>query len=663
MPHEQDTPEYKAPSPADTTDTEKFEAIPVGVSPVEDSSASKPESDKSVEPLSTGDIIYALGHKYYEDLSEEALKDLKSNSLFRDTLLAMSKAGVGRLIDNDEFSSEPRMAQFKEAVDLMHVAIAKRFPKQGAEQAPDKLSNSEKLPNAPEGLPRTKDVAAEAKGKTRLRRFVREAMRLGKDMGTMAVSGKLTYWLNGLGVAKLAEYQDKQREKYDAMSDREKKRAARALGLGAIGVAAAFYLGRHYMMGGSVGSGNHNAVTGGLDPTNDYLSPPGDATMNGDNVETVSPPGDAPMNGDRPNDLNGLPDFDLPAEGGDFNYDPNLDPARDGAKSGNDWGTAVEASPADNGRPAGTGEFFDVRIKQSPKEFSATLSEFGLNGKSSTDINSLAEQMQANPELAQQKYDELMNEIGKAKIYEITYDGDYGSYYAVSNPDGTVTLSYDEIVAGKRGNRFIVYEINGMKHYGHPECGMQWSHFNPDAPVEVAPPAEQQTYSQPQQHYTSTRPNNPSYPQPPGSPPPSGPPPSGPPPEGPPPVGPPPEGPPPEGPPPVGPPPSPEVKGNAYPDHGSLTNDLGPGEFMETPAPVETQVETSTGRDIGGGRLEDVIRDVVTNNQGSQTGGQDNSPGVSRGSGLDTSSNSGSGSGVESGSAPSGTNSGEVGSR
>ncbi|RYF27377.1 MAG: hypothetical protein EOO17_06215 [Chloroflexi bacterium] len=67
---------------------------------------------------------------------------------------------------------------------------------------------------------------------------------------------------------------------------------------------------------------------------------------------------------------------------------------------------------------------------------------------------------------------------------------------------------------------------------------------------------------------------------------------------------------------------------------------------MPEPVDVEEIVETITGRDLGGGRSELPVIDIVTNGQGIQTGGRDHAPGVT-GNILDTGGNAGAGTGIE----------------
>lgn len=106
-----------------------------------------------------------------------------------------------------------------------------------------------------------------------------------------------------------------------------------------------------------------------------------------------------------------------------------------------------------------------------------------------------------------------------------------------------------------------------------------------------------------------------------------------------------------------------EVKGNEYPDHEKLTNDLGEGEKMDTPARVERNIDTNTGRQIGANKVEPGVNDNATNSAGSQTGGRDNTPGVSHETGQDTSSNAGAGGGIGAGDDSGSTNAGDPGSR
>lgn len=333
-----------------------------------------------------------------------------------------------------------------------------------------------------------------------------------------------------------------------------------------------------------------------------------------------------------------------------FSYNPTEDPALSALKHGNDFGPELMASSNDGQLPAGFSEMVDNRWKNSPGEFSAVLSKFGLNGNDAASINRLADQMAADPKLFQAKYKELtdlMNQPG-VSITQEKITGPYGSYYAVNNHNGTATIAYDNSV-DHGGDMIVVKTPQGIGRF-RVQCGGQPIDLLPSH--SAAPVYNQPTHYTPQgggsqqQHFVSNpaprqtavpqTPSTPSIPETPMVP---------------------------EVP--VVPDIPPELlpKGNEYPDHPNLTNDLGPGEFMPTPAPVQTHVETQTGRDIGGGKLESIIHDAITNSQGSQTGARDNSPGVTHGAGQDTSRNPGSGSGVESGSAADSNNSGTAESR
>lgn len=103
----------------------------------------------------------------------------------------------------------------------------------------------------------------------------------------------------------------------------------------------------------------------------------------------------------------------------------------------------------------------------------------------------------------------------------------------------------------------------------------------------------------------------------------------------------------------------PYVKGTAEPRHPAVTTNLGPGDPMPVPVPVETHVETRPSRSVGPNILSPPIIDKVLNLPGTRTGGRLFEPGVRQGLGRPQSPNSS----IESGSAPSGSNEGEVASR
>lgn len=465
-------------------------------------------------------FINAVGEKATATISPEmwariSRRDQKAQAVWT-VIHKMKTRGMGSVIDGDEKLSERAGHIFNKAE-----------------------RSGEKSGNVPEGLPSTEEAEEASQEKTIMRRIAKRG--LGIAEGAMWAAGspvqaaqhlatKFQLFLHG-GMSE--KWNDKFRDLSPEEQRKYKKRAAWRANLGALALGGLYLASRGHALNfiGDAFDHHHGSGSGATpevpshDQGHDHNTP-------------------APEQHFDPNH----PDTN-PA---DFHYDPNLDPARDGAKHHNDWGTALHASPDDGDKPAGYADFFDTRLHHSPEELSATLTEFGLNDKNN--VTGLANQMVADPALAAQKYDQLMNYIhDNVKSVSIVTDGrDYGSYYAVANPDGTVTLSYDQFVEsssnlqihGPTGNDFMAFTMkDGSVHYGHIDCGMQWSHFiNTPAPHHASPtPAPHYVPSQP--HYTPP----PTHNVPPSSPPPVTPPPETPPP----PVTPPPETPPPPPPPPL----------------------------------------------------------------------------------------------------------------
>jgi hypothetical protein len=486
--------EYKprAKWTADSDFDGKTKEIPVATTTLE------PEHEEDIyheqnERLTEQEIVGALGANGASKLSDKLRQRFNDEPELRAYLRNMNKKGYGALINDNEALTQK----------LLTV-----LDKHSGEQQ----TSGERSPFAPDGLRPTDEVAAASNGETKVRGLARKWAGFKENTRWLATSPNtaISYFLASR-YTRMSDRNAKRKEMLDRLSPAEREKRLKKVAIGANIVAlggGAIYLtlfrgqGLHFLEG----AGDQPQVGGGN--------------------------GDHPHLGPNASDHEQPPLPELQPQHGDFIYDPNLDPARSGAKHGNDWGPGVVFTPedAENGKPAGYSQFFDERIKQSPKELSATLSEFGLNGKDSASINGLADQMQHDPKLADAKYKELMDLLGKANVSEMRYDGDYASYYAVANPDGTVTLSYDEFVDGSAssqrhgadGNRFIVVEVNGEKHYFHPSCGMQPSHFIAPQPHVQSQPVYQYQNT-PQRHPSQPRqqvyPQPPSHPQPPVAPP------------------------------------------------------------------------------------------------------------------------------------------------
>lgn len=570
MPRDQENP-FSAPSPMDDNPTVET-VVPVvepeqRVEHLPEAWSAEKELDKE-DILSRQMIIDAIGPTLTARLTVSALEKLGSDSKFKEAravLRDMKNKGLGAVIDGDESLSQ-----------TMVNVLRKHFPgdfdvESGHESEQD---------FSPTGLPSQEEADVMSRGKMNLRNFAKEAWGLAKDMGTMAAGGKLTYWLNGIGIAKLAERQERQREKYLNMTRRERRRAMLGYTFVGLGSVAMYMLARHY-----IADGHSHGGSGGNMPNPD--DKPQAPTVIGEHHGH-----------------------------GAFTYIPDEDPARSKLKHGNDWGPAVVGTPDDHGKPAGYAQFFNERLKKSPEQLSATLSEFGLNSKDGGAINDLAAKMRADPKLMEQKYNQLMDHVRDWKTYETRNGGDVGSYYEKVNPDGSLTLAYDDYVNevakkdvyGADWDRYIVIEgPNGEKHYFHPACGMQPSHFIPPRPVYQPPVYHAQQYHSTPQPTYQPRPRTPQAPPvyhappPPQAPPPEVAPPPPPPPTRPPEVTPPPTRPPEVTPPPPPPPPPVEVKG---PTRGEFTPQ-GPGDFEPAPRPVAPSIVTRPAPN--GGNIVDSI--------------------------------------------------------
>ncbi len=490
--------QFTAPSGFADAKTEKIEvvdkkAIAWSEEDKKEQTPAKPEKEKR-EPI---DLDKAFGSTVASKLSQSMIDRIHNSPKLYAQARKMMDKGTGDIVEQHPHLIDKLMAGFGEK---QAIAIAER---------PE---------GAPTNLPSTIEAEEERQYKSTWR-------RMGANIAT---AGKATYWALGspINAAKQLSWNavlhpvneaEKWNNRFTDMTPEERKkyeRRKKMAGLVIIGAAATYlvYRASGFML---------HEQSGGSGTTPDQGGNGG---------------------GDHP---------DVPEGGHDtapniFAYDHNLDPARDKAKHGNDWGIMPGATPEDNGKPAGWHQFFNNNLKRSPGELSATLSEFGLNGKDGQSIQGLADQMAHDPKLFEQKHQQLMDYL-QSNIKGTTVQADsrdYGSYYAVANPDGTTTVSYDNYVNashnlstyGAKGNDFVVIEMNdGSKHYAHEGCGWQWSHFINPAPRSSAPASHytpgHNTYTPPHNTYTPPRHDTPpSSPPPPSTPPPETPPPPPPPP-------------------------------------------------------------------------------------------------------------------------------------
>jgi hypothetical protein len=582
----------------------------------------------------------AFGHTIAEEMYDDRLIEaIKKNPGFTDKMIDMANRGMGEVGDEDD-SYKSTVRKYLNFIKHSHAtapaksersepkSVGDHEPTDPNEHGGDDGDDEEIDPNsesyAPKGLLSAAENAQSGKSKTLLRRLTRKMVGLKEGvefLATQPISGT-NYYLTTWMLAR-AEKEQKRQEILSKLSPEEREKRLRrtarwttAASLGG-GVLYLAVTKGHVtdLMWDSSGSGS-GAYDHDVPPADTHDVPPPDG-QGGDGSAYIQHDGNN-ASPDQP----GTPDN--PQNVTDFNYQQATDPARDPGKHGNDWGTAVHYRPEDaqHGNAAGHTEFFDERVKKSPEEFSATLSEFGLNGKDGTSINQLAEQMANDPKLAESKYDELMKLINSAKVTQMRYDGDYGSYYAVSNPDGSVSLSYDDYVNsasnrqyyGDDWNLFTVYELpNGEKHYAHVGCGYQWSHLPPHIPsppptevVQQTTPTHAQQLHSPPQVTRYSPPPPPDVPVERTPPPPQN---TPPPPQNtpPPPIDTP--------PPPVNTPPPPEntpppndSKLGVSPTFNDVTN-LGSGN-LEPPAPVNsTPITNPGGRDIGGGQVTQPVQE------------------------------------------------------
>lgn len=429
-----------------------------------------PEEMKEYEGEGREEIVsyifdQAIGHTAVDTIPNDVWDRIcakgKSAEAIWKVIGEMKRKGMGAAIDADE--------RLRERV----IAIFLKGEKEPERERPEGM---------PEGLPSTEEAVEQSRKKSLLRRM---AMRVAG--GAEAIK-----WAAGSPVAATkhlaykflthsSESQEKWNEKFRNMSPEERRKyerkAIRNANLAVLAGGAIYLAYRSHGFDWFTHDSNGN---NGVEPGSGSNSHP-----------------------DMPEDI--------PSGSHDFVYDPKLDPARDPAKHHNDWGTMPPPSPEDAGKPSGYADFFNNRLKHSPEELSATLSEFGLNGKDAHAITELANQMEQDPKLYEQKYNQLIALLNNpnVKISTITDSRDYGSYYAVANPDGTVTLSYDTYVDashnlqtyGQQGNEFVVIELpDGSKHYAHKGCGWQWSHF-----INPAPAPKQVVYT-PAPSHSSTVP-------------------------------------------------------------------------------------------------------------------------------------------------------------
>ncbi len=525
-----------------------------------------PEKEKR-EPI---DFEKAFGPTIAASISPAMMDRIYNSERLHGQALNMMNTGLGEIVE-----------QNPDLVDKLRRAFG--IPTGEA----DDSERSHELPEgAPVGVPTTAEAVEASRSKSILRRLGKRLAGIGEGTKwalSSPIAASQHFATKFILHSSTASRDERWNDKFRGMSPEERKkherRALRNVHLSLFGAAALYlaYRGHAFDFMPGIGDGNNS--------TEDH-SGGGDQSQSPEDGHTDDDSQDSPE-----------AEVETPPPH-DYAYDPNEDPARDPAKLGNDWGTMPEASPEDGDKPAGWHDFFNNHLPDSPGELSATLSEFGLNGKDDASIRGLAEQMINDPDLFQQKHQELMDYLGEQvkNVSVVTDARDYGSYFAVANPDGTVTVSYDGYVDsasnihkyGPQGNDFVVIELkDGSKHYAHMSCGWQWSHFINPAPAAPPPPVE----VTPTPSYTPPSETPPPY-TPPSSPPPQGPPvapPETPPPSPPPPIT------PPEVPPPPSPPPEPEPpKQNHFPHPGDGTFKPAPAHTAP-PAPPIVVEQTAPG--------------------------------------------------------------------
>lgn len=321
-----------------------------------------------------------------------------------------------------------------------------------------------------------------------------------------------------------------------------------------------------------------------------------------------------------------------------------------------DFGPAVKASANDGMYGAGFSDWMS-RNKHEPNGLANLVSGLKLEGHGDTlaDRNNLAN-IYDNDKMAHAKADLLvqaeLRNPDKFRIETTDINFKYNTTYMVDvNGDPVIATQANTDHGGTAFK--ITNKATGEVTYWRKECGA-YQQIWPihEAPVKKSTFVETPTYrprggSTPQYESnptptrrtpptTSTPPSTPETPETPVTPPTE----------------------PPIDNPPVTPPL--EHKQDRGPDHEKKSQlDSGP----LTPAfPVQTGVDTSTGRDIGGGRAEAPVRDTVTNQQGTQSGAESRAPGVTRDR-QNTSSNGQSGGGVGDGDTSGSTNNSDPGSR
>jgi hypothetical protein len=357
---------------------------------------------------------------------------------------------------------------------------------------------------------------------------------------------------------------------------------------------------------------------------------------------------------------------------GNFKYDHNLDPFYLPGKEGiHDFGAPLHPDIADGNKPAGWTDWTNTRMVHSPEQLASIATGMNIDGQQDSNMNQLAEQfkdVKGGPKLMSHYHDEVMKILNdkNTKIHEEPITGPYASLYEWDqNGDGVLTR--DDYVNkpdanGSYGTKMVIEFTDQAGHRQvmeiRKECGGQriWACVVPVQEVSYSAPQSSPEYTtvayvqqdapvshpKPQGNGTPPHHDTPPAPQPPAERPPAPQPPA-------------PQPPAPQ--PPVVQPPAPkppEHKGNEYPSNNFVAP-TGPGNFMQTPAQVETQHQTQPNRNAG--VPQGSILDNILKAPGAETGGQkhNSTPG------LNTSGNTG-GSKIGTPEVGKPTNSGKVGS-
>ena len=485
---------------------------------------------------------------------------------------------------------------------------------------------------APTGFPETKDI---------------EAVLQTTNPLTISWRTKFMYavnWPITTVYGKMFDNAQKHSQKLQGWSDAERqahvekvgRRSTAVAALGALGLAAWTAITKTNMLDFNAGGSSSNLHEQGTSHGNIALMD--NEQHNASSGSTVRSSVESEANYDTPQP-------GVRHELGDFTYNPAQDPTLSPLKHGNDFGPAPNVDPHDV--KANMNAAADS-WRHSPGSFATVMSKLGLVKNDAGSINQLAEQMKADPKLFQSNYNAVMQQLGDANIRVEPVTGPYGSYYAVNVGGGKSVIAYDNYVQGG-GFMLVVEPKNAPAFCLHEDCDYQPSDYVKQVPIQSAAPQYQNNYapaptpersvpvtpSTPDTPVTPQVPEIPSIPEIPTTP---------------------------------GTPETPVTppvlapKTNQYPSHPNLTTTLGSGDLMQTPVPVEKHVTTQTGRDVGGGKVEQPTHDTVTNNRGSQTGGQSHDTGVKTGR-QDTSKNPNAGKGVGAGDTSGNKNTTTVGSR